>query len=355
MPAAESPTGVASGRAGRTASRHAWGPVRLDAEWPDPALAAALSRHCNQFDAPWTSGPGEPCCWRLCVGEAEPGGAVGGTAVGGFLTTVHLSVDRAAGGAIESRGRRGSLLRIDESARTALLWVPAWARRPEVIEEAEQQLTLLSSRAWALAGWTPVHGATLVAPGADRCAVICAPSGSGKTTLTFSLLRRGWRTLGDDKLLARRVPGGVEARSLARRLHLDPAASRWLAEAGDIRRFPAYSPWTDKRHVDLEAVWPGRLLSRAMIALVVRIRREPGTAGLRWAPLDQAGRFDTAARQVAIPGEAGAARPLVGVVGAIASVAQGIELVVGDDAFDDSSALDALSRALGATLAGGTA
>ncbi|MCW5764471.1 MAG: hypothetical protein KIT68_00680 [Phycisphaeraceae bacterium] len=350
MSAFEAPaiTGAALGAADRTV--HAWGPAALRAHWSDPALARALARHSNQYDAPWRAGPGEPRCWTLDVGcvKRERGEVVAPT--GGFLTTVHLDVRRAAPGIVESRGRRGTMLRIDEPAQAASLAVPPWRDRPDVIEEAEQQLTLLSARAWALAGWTPVHGATVVHPRLDRCAVLCAPSGSGKTTLTFSLLRRGWRTLGDDKLLARRAPGGVEARAVARRMHLDPAASRWLAEAGDIRRFPTYSPWTDKRHVDLEGVWPGRLVTSAVVCLVVRVRREAEGAGLRWAPLELAQRIDVLGRQVAIPGEAAAARPLVATIGAMGAAARGLDLSVGPDAFGDSAGVDRFSDALMAEL-----
>ena len=211
--------------------------------------------------------------------------------------------------------------------------VPAHPDWPALVEDIEQQLVLLLVRAWAQQGWTPLHAGTLVPTGETRCVLLCAPSGAGKTTLVVALLRRGWRTLGDDKTLLRMEGNGVVARAVAHRFHLHPSSSRWFPEAGDLAVWPRYSRWTDKRVMHIEKVWPNRLLDRAIPAAVVKLERNPGGPALVVEPLDQIHTLNTLLRQVAIPSDAEHARPLFSCIAATAAHLRGALVKIGNDAF----------------------
>ncbi len=71
--------------------------------------------------------------------------------------------------------------------------------------EIEDLLSLVLTTGWRRAGWVPLHGGGLVRDG--RGLLCVATSGGGKTTFTVSLIRRGWRALGDDKVLLATAAG----------------------------------------------------------------------------------------------------------------------------------------------------
>src|SRR5205085_5151140 len=93
--------------------------------------------------------------------------------------------------------------------------------RPELLRgdprnyllDVEDIVELALTTGWRRAGWVPMHAATVVRDG--TCAFLCAQSGGGKTTLTASLVRRGWRAVGDDKgLLQCRDDGSPVVKAL---------------------------------------------------------------------------------------------------------------------------------------------
>jgi hypothetical protein len=237
-------------------------------------------------------------------------------------------------------------MEFEMNAGRARVSVPTCPDRPAVVEEVEQQFVLLLARAWVQAGWTPIHAGTLVPPGQTTCVLLCGPSGSGKTTLTAALLRRGWRTLGDDKTLLRLQAGASLARPLARRFHLHPEASRWFPEAGDLTVWPRYSRWTDKRVVQIEKVWPGRLLDEATPAGLVQVERDPAGPPLTVIPLDAMETLSALMNQVVIPADATHARPLVNCVAATAARLRGARVLVGHHALTSPDVVEKLERTL---------
>ena len=237
-------------------------------------------------------------------------------------------------------------MEFDSLSNRARIAVPAHPDRPRLVEETEQQLILLLARAWAAEGWTPLHAGSLIPPGENRCVLLCAPSGAGKTTLTAALLRRGWRTLGDDKILLRPEGNSVIARALARRFHLHPNSSRWFPEAGDIRAWPTYSRWTDKRVVRIEGLWPDRLVEHAVPAAVVQLERNENGPALTVEPLDQVSTLNTLLRQVAIPSDASHAKPLVSCVAATAALMRSVLMKIGHDAFSVPSTAEEIEKEL---------
>jgi hypothetical protein len=235
-------------------------------------------------------------------------------------------------------------MRFDFAAGEARIVVPFHADWPNLVEETEQQLVLLLARAWAQAGWTPLHAGTLMPPGEARCVLLCAASGVGKSTLVAALVRRGWRTLGDDKTLLRMERSGVTARALARRFHLHPSSSRWFPEMGDFSGWPRYSRWTDKRVVQIAEMWPDRFLDEATPAALAQLERTE--SGLAIEPMDRMNTLNTLLRQVAIPSDAEHARPLIACVAATAAKVNSVRIKIGNEVYADSSGVDHLEKAL---------
>jgi hypothetical protein len=325
----------------RFEAAYSCGPVRLVLTFDDPSLRDALHGLLSQYDAPWSA---PATCVHVTV-ESGTAPSSANEPAGTYLRSHHLSVDRQ-GSRLLSLGNIGVWMEFDPAANRARIAVPVHSDWPALVEEVEHQLVLLLARAWAQEGWTPLHAGSLVPPGETRCVLLCAPSGAGKTTFIAALLRRGWRTLGDDKTLLRMEGKGVAARAVAHRFHLHPSSSRWFPEAGDLGAWPRYSRWTDKRVVQIEKVWPGRLLDRAVPAAAVQLERSENGPALLIEPLDPINTLNTLLRQVAIPGDAGHARPLVACIAATAACLQGALVKIGNDAFADPSTAERLDEEL---------
>jgi hypothetical protein len=310
-------------------------------DFNEPVWGEFLHGLLSQYDAPWaTRGK---AIQVLVENDSLPSVASG--IAGRYLTLQRLRVD-CVDGRLVSIGQLGSRMEFEMSAGRARVSVPPHPDSVALVEEIEQQFVLLLARAWAQAGWAPLHTGTLVPPGDTRCVLLCAPSGSGKTTLTASLLRRGWRTLGDDKTLLRVNAGVPFARALARRFHLHPEAAGWFPEAGDLTAWPRYSRWTDKRVVQVEKLWPGRLLGEATPAALLQVERRPGGPAVTVLPLDAPGVLNALLRQVVIPGEPAHARPLVNCVAETASRLRGARILMGHNAFSEMGVAEEIEQAL---------
>ena len=103
-----------------------------------------------------------------------------------------------------------------------------------------------------------LHAACLVR--GDAGLLISARSGSGKSTLAMSLVHAGWGYLSDDMLLLREHGDRVETLGLGRHFRLIPDAFERFpdlaARAGDT------DVYTDKHHLDVDALFPGRFTPR---------------------------------------------------------------------------------------------
>jgi hypothetical protein len=240
----------------------------------------------------------------------------------------------------------GVWMDFDEAAKQARIIVPDHSDRETVVEEVEQQLVLLLARAWAGQGWTPLHAGSLIPPVGTDCILVCAPSGVGKTTLISALLGRGWRTLGDDKVLLRKENGSIVARGLSRRVHLHPTLANWFPEIGAIEKWPRYSRWTEKRMVKMEAIWPGQLMGSAIPAGLVQLARAESGPALAVEPFDSIRTLHSLLRQIAIPADTADARPLVSCAAAMAGRLRAALVTVGNNAFSDSSTAGRLEETL---------
>ena len=315
------------------------GPVRLKISFADPAWGDALHGLLSQYDAPW---PVPERVINVTIARSDAPCDVNESS-GAYFRSYRLRVERR-GNTLVSLSEAGVRMDCDLMAGEAGISVPFPSDGPAIVEETEQQLVFLLARAWAQAGWTPLHAGSLLPPGENRCVLLCAPSGVGKTTLIAALLRRGWRTLGDDKTLLEAGGNGVTARALARRFHLHPSSARWFPELGDFDDCPLYSRWTDKRVVRIEQAWPGRLVDSARPAAVVQLERIEN--GLEIEALDRMKTLYTLLRQVAIPSDSEHARPLVDCISRTAASVNAALVRIGGGIYDDAAAIDRLENLL---------
>lgn len=217
---------------------------------------------------------------------------------------------------------------------------PSWVQL-----DLEVLLTLILCEGWRAQGWVPIHGGAVVRD--DRCAILCAASGGGKTSLTAAMIRAGWRTLGDDKLLLRTGDDGrPDLRALVHTFNLHPTTRRWFPEIGDLERLPVYSLWTEKRKVRPQVIWPGATQMRATPTHVAAIRRERRGVGLVTMPMGAPDVLSTLLHQVVVPRGAEAARQILTEVTRTARSLRGVHLGIGDDAYAEAGALEPLETAL---------
>lgn len=318
------------------------GPLRVEIE---PALAAFERRIGEQlrlFETPWERLSYEVrILVRPCADHAVP-------AHGSYLVCSRMKVD-ADGERLFATTRCGASARLERRWPGGEAWTidfPFAEIDTPQIDEIEDLVGLALVSGWRAAGWTPVHGGAVAKNG--RGAILCAMSGGGKSTLTAALVRNGWQTLGDDKLLLRaNSDGSAEIGALLHTMNLHPQTRDWFPEVGDLERLPTYSAWTVKRKVRLEDVWPGRTVTRARPSYVLRIRRNGVRGPIRVASLAEDELFRTLIGQVAIPKDRGvAAAAMRTVARTLQSGVRGFDVVIGEDAYRYADPLAPLEEAL---------
>jgi hypothetical protein len=211
--------------------------------------------------------------------------------------------------------------------------------------DMESLVSLVLTEGWRACGWTPIHAGTIVRDG--TCAIICAESGGGKTSLTAAMIRRGWQTLGDDKLLLRKDSSGTaELRALVHTFNLHPRTRGWFPEVGDLEQLEVYSQWTEKRKVLPETIWPGTTLNEAVPTHLIRLSRIDDSGVVRISQLGDADVLSSLLHQTVVPSDPKAARQIVATVAQSARTLQGLKVEVGNDIYSDPTALEALELAL---------
>ncbi len=319
--------------------RAAAGPVAMTIRSQTEGLERALLGVLRQFDVRWARGGRD-----LRVIVRLPVTPRSWSTRGDYLRTYRIVADRTSSG-LRAHTPAGASCAIDDARGVCRIWSPRAELDIDLHEELEQLLMLFIVRAWRLAGWTPLHAASAVRGGVGLA--VCALGGTGKTTLISALLRRGWRTIGDDKLLVRRgVDGGVEVRAVSHQFHMDPGTSRFFPEIHGIEEHPTYSRWTPKRQVPARRFWPDQLVESGTITHVVRLARDATHTGIRMEPMSASETLSTLLTQVVIPNEPREARMIVSTLGSLASKARGIRCTVGKNAYADDRGVRALEEAL---------
>jgi len=266
--------------------------------------------------------------------------------VGDYLQAANMVVDRTPeglrastlGGALAcgSFGSRGETWRLD---------IPQELAGGDRAFEIEDLLSLILTTGWRRAGWVPLHGAGLVR---DSRGLLCvATSGGGKTTFTVSMIRRGWRALGDDKLLLSANDRPPRIVGLLHVLNLDPAAGAWFPELGDLVDVAPYSEGSPKRRQPIDGRWRGgTALEMAPTDLLV-LERADERCGILATPLSTAEVAGALLRQTVVPSDPEIAAMIVRALGALAVELRGWHVVLGCDAYEEAGPLDALETALG--------
>lgn len=262
-------------------------------------------------------------------------------ASGSYLTCGRMLVDR------EQRSCRASTrsgIAVEQGRDgTWTVSVPDVHFDEPTIGDMEDILSLILTEEWREAGWDAMHAGCVVTPGGGGM-LLCAASGGGKSTLTAALVRSGWKTLGDDKLLISRR--SCEIYSLSRSFNLDPRTARWFSELTSIATLPRYSAWTDKRRVFVENVWPGSLVWSAEPAYVAKIVRDDSVQYWSLRRLTSRQLLSTLLAQVVVPADREVARAVIATISRLAASMKGIELRVGSRAYEDHDIGEALEAEL---------
>ena len=211
--------------------------------------------------------------------------------------------------------------------------------------EIEDLVSLVVTTGWRRAGWTPLHAAGLVR-GATGV-VVCATSRGGKTTFSMAMARRGWRLVGDDKLLLGRVGGRTVVGAVKHMLNVDPAATSWFPELGDLSHLPIYSEWSPKRRLSLGSVFPDAP-ERSMTPthLISLVRQPDAGERIRVTPMTRADAIATLLRQTVIPMERTVARQVTSAVVGLAQSLEAIRVEVPDAVYADPDAVAPLDAIL---------
>jgi hypothetical protein len=302
-----------------------------------PRLDLAVEETLSLFDAPWD---GTLTRVRLAVAETRsPGPEVEGS----YLDCARMRVDRAEGG-LRASCLSGVGARYREGEGRWEVAFPAEPRDRHAASDVGDVVQLALTTGWRQLGWVPMHSGGVRR--GNRCLLLCCPSGGGKTTLAVALIRRGFRILGDDKLLLRIGEGGVvEIRALSCGMNLHPEVRRWFPEVGDLGRLPPYSEWTEKRRVSVEWFWPGRLARRGQPTDLVRIVRTDEKCDPVLADLEPGEVLSVLLRQTVIPSDRETAKRILEVLAAAAPRIRGFELRVGRNAYANGGGLDEILEA----------
>jgi hypothetical protein len=314
------------------------GPLVLSLNAPRGALFDKFVATLGLYDVLW-----EPP--RLAVQiDVVRSEALAPIAAGTYLECARMKVDAEPPG-LRATCPSGVAACYDESKNSWAITAPAAFDVSAHPEDVEDLLSLVLTTGWRRAGWVPMHAAAIV--NGSRCVFLCASSGGGKTSLAAALIRRQWQTLGDDKVLLRIGAGRtVELAALMHHFNLHPKAQEWFAEVGDLRRFPAYSAWTEKRRVQVEDIWPGKAAWRGRPTHLVSLAQREGGTGIKIMPLPRAEILATLLRQTVVPRDRKIAGEILSTVAAAARELEGLRVEIGAEAYRDPGGLEALERAL---------
>jgi hypothetical protein len=302
------------------------GPVTIELD-ADPQWIDRLQPELLMFDVPF-DGPKIAVHFAISPSQSPPPN-VRGT----YLQCQRFKADRDGANFI-LRSQADAHAFFDTAARTLSVSAPTFSEA--LVEEVEQFLIFAFVWGWRQAGYTPLHCATLIRNGG--CALICAESCGGKSTFTAACVRRGFQTLGDDKILLRPTQP-VSAHALSQSMNLDPAVARWFPETAPIAQLKPYSRWTPKRKARIESLWPGTTRAHAVPTMLLRLSRKEHPDPISLHPLESAEIMQALARQTVIPTDRKAAAAILPTIMQLAGQLRGYALHISPNAYDHPNCL----------------
>ena len=317
------------------------GPLDIALAAPPGSLRDVIATSLALYDVAWTLGATKTVTLE-CGIDDDP---VGTPVEGRYLECAQMNVDPTPGG-LRATTTHGATLNgtFSDGAEHWHMVVPGHMVAERWWPEIEDLLSLVLTTGWRRAGLVPLHAAALT--DGHRGAIVCAASGGGKTTFMMAMVRSGWRSLGDDKLLLRSESSQPVVAALKLMLNVDPAVQAWFPEVGDLRGLPEYSAWTPKRRVALGSLWPNATELTMRPTTIVALQRRPGEGTFRIEPMDAGETIATLLRQTVIPRDPAEARRIAAELAACARTALGVRVEVGDDAYADPGAIGRVAQAL---------
>ena len=313
------------------------GPLEVTVSAPCPVLRDKVAEGLSLYNVTWAP-PRRSVA--LDVIEADVRVPLGR---GTYLSCARMQVDATDDG-LRATSPSGTTCSAATGGDRWTITVPQ-AIDARVLIDIEDAVGLVLTTSWRWLGWVPLHAGAVVGDGC--CALLTAPSGGGKTTLTAALIRRGWRTLGDDKLLLRRSGSGrPEVRALQHHFNLHPHTRRWFPEVGDLERLPTYSTWTEKRKVRIEDIWPGHAGEQGTPTHLVLISRRQDITGLGLTRLGHGDVLSALLHQAVIPNDRAIARQVLSTLAAAAQRLQGVRVEIGPEAYADPNCVAPLEAML---------
>jgi hypothetical protein len=319
--------------------RYTCGPVAVDVAAPTAALHDKVAETLHLYTVRW---PKVSRRTEICIRRTpEPAVMRAGT----FLTCGRMHVD-LSGTKVKATCRSGAFAVSSECRGQWTIGVPRHTHTGEEIpEDIEDLVGLVLTTGWRDLNMVPVHAGSVVRNG--TCALLCATSGGGKTTLTAAMIRRGWRTLGDDKLLLTvDGEGHPHLASLIHNFNLHPNTRTWFPEVGDLTRLPRYSAWTEKRKVRIEDIWPAATMEHGCPTHLLELKRTPEMTGIELVPMPQGAILPTLLRQTVIPRDKVLAGRILAMLAATARHLTGFQAMLGNDLYTDPSLLDVVEETL---------
>lgn len=314
------------------------GPLQISITAPKGPLLDLIDATLELFDVQW-----QLTATRQVTLDVQVTESAVEKAAGRYLQAARMKVDPIPDGLRATTDGGASMVgRFEPTEERWLMSVP-----PAIVSagqwiDVEDLLSLLLTTGWRRAGWIPLHAAGVIEPGTvtPRQMLVCAASGGGKTTFTLGLVRRGWRSLGDDKLLVGDAGDGSIVAAIKQMLNVDPAIAGWFPELAQVGSLPAYSTWTPKRRVSLAMLWPHAPAATMQPTHLVVLNRVPGRGGVRVTALDRAESISALLRQTVIPRDPVVARPITRAIAQLGERLAGARLDLFEDAFEDEATLE---------------
>ncbi|MDQ6825624.1 MAG: hypothetical protein M3Z14_00260 [Candidatus Eremiobacteraeota bacterium] len=307
-------------------SKHYCGPLEVDLQSYDEELRARCVEILDLFSSPW-KGPFRKINMTLKRGISSE--TVGGTFLNCGRMTVDVGKHEILATTTDGVSARADLHgNVDEWQIT----VPQTDVTRTMAIDLEHSIELALTTGWRLEGWVPVHAGAVQKNG--QCAILCAPSNGGKSTLVASLLRNGWRTLGDDKLLLRQRNGVTDLVALHDVLNLHPETQHRFV--GEVYSLPQYSAASEKRRVPIERIAGGAALQSARPTHIVQIARKQERSGVEMIALAEREAAIILLRQIVVPNDRTIAAAILQTVMKAASTLKPLCMNIGSGAYEDS-------------------